>query len=734
MAALGATSSAVWLRGPVDGLGRRAIRWTGEGEAVEVLRLADHLSAAPACASQLADVAFALEALQHHGLRPAPTLEELADGTPVLVSRYVAGERLADLLSRTTAAGTPLTTSASLFILRELVDAVRALHGAGLSHGAIAPERVLVTPDHRVVLLDHALGATLAAVGATAADLWADHAIAVPVAAGLPAFSPLTDQLQLGLMGLAMFLGRSLGPGEYPGEVAHLLASAQETDLTGRQSPLGPMLREWLARTTLVSANGPFPSVEAAAGDLDILLSDDGGYVAAPLGIDVQPADPEPLSAAEVASLGLLLRPDQREEGGEPVPAETATVESQASHAAEGHASATPASAGGAVDAAGPHAQAGGGHHTLHLVPAPDPTQNSERILELAHGLDGSRKLSVVPGGNPPGGAGPGEQAPRRRWRAWSSRAVVAAAGAVILLMAGVAAGAYYVKSGGTRAARLVIESSPPGARVVLEGNTLGRTPVEVSLPRGGHVFEIQGQHSSQSLSVVVGGGERRTEHVTLPEAGAPGTLVITTEPVGTPVKVDGVLRGSAPLSVQVAPGRHVVAASNEFGQASREIDVQTGAWVKVPLAVSGWIEVSSAVPVRTTVSGRPVRDGETRVGVAPGLHRVQFENSDIGLRDSQDVVVEAGRTVQVTVTGTAGVLEITASAANTTVWIDGKPAGRAPLTVSLALGPHDIRFVHAEGGELRYDVFVKMGSSYLHGDFGAATRPAPGRSTASRR
>jgi len=309
----------------------------------------------------------------------------------------------------------------------------------------------------------------------------------------------------------------------------------------------------------------------------------------------------------------------------------------------------------------------------------------------------------------------------------------VAAAGAVILLMAGVAAGAYFVASGGARAARLVIASTPPGAAVALEGRTLGRTPVEVSLPRGGHVLEIKGQHSSQSLSILVSGGERRTEHVTLPEAGAPGTLVVTTEPVGIPVTVDGVERGAAPLSLQVPPGHHVVMAANDFGRVTREVDVQAGGWVTVGLAVSGWIEVISPVPVRTTVSGRRVPDGETRFAVAPGAHRVQFENVEIGLRDSQDVVVEAGRTAQVTVTGTAGVLEITASMPNTAVSVDGRPAGRAPLTVSLALGPHDIRFVHAEGGELRYEVFVKMGTSYLHGDFGAAARPAPPRTAARR-
>jgi hypothetical protein len=371
-------------------------------------------------------------------------------------------------------------------------------------------------------------------------------------------------------------------------------------------------------------------------------------------------------------------------------------------------------------------------------VPAPDPTANSERILELAHGLDGSRarQEAAAQAASGAGAESSSGETHRRRpgLRGWSTRAAVLVAGVAILLMAGVAAGTYYASSGAARTAHLVIESSPPGASVVFEGKTLGRTPVEVSLPRGGHVFEVQGQHSSQSLSVVVGGGERRTEHVTLPEAGPPAMLVITTEPVGIPVSVDGVPRGPAPLSLPVPPGRHVVSATNESAEARREVEVQSGAWVKVPLAVSGWIEVVSPVPVRTTVSGRAMPSGETRFAAAPGSHHVQFVNEDIGLRDSQDVVVEAGRTTQVTVAGVAGSVEITSTAANASVWIDGSLVGKAPLTATLALGRHEIRFVHAERGELRYEVFVKMGSSYLHGDFGRVENAAAPRAPARRR
>jgi hypothetical protein len=323
----------------------------------------------------------------------------------------------------------------------------------------------------------------------------------------------------------------------------------------------------------------------------------------------------------------------------------------------------------------------------------------------------------------------------RVRAGGWTAPVISAVAGVGILLMAGVAAGAYFVASGRGRPARLVIESDPPGASIVLEGRTLGRTPAEVSLPRGGHVLEVQGRHSSQLLPIVLSAGEHRTERVTLAEAGPPGTLVITTEPPGVPVSVDGVPRGVAPLSLPLPPGHHVVAAANEAGRVRREIDVGTGVWVNVALAVSGWIDVVSPVPVRTTIAGRPMPQGVTRFAVAPGSHRVQFVNDEIGLRDSQDVVVEAGRSTEVVVAGTASVLAITSNVPNTTVWIDGRPAGRTPLTTPIALGRHEIRFVHAEHGELRYEVFAKTGSSALHGDFGTVPRPsAPARAAARRR
>ena len=76
----------------------------------------------------------------------------------------------------------------------------------------------------------------------------------------------------------------------------------------------------------------------------------------------------------------------------------------------------------------------------------------------------------------------------------------------------------------------------------------------------------------------------------------------------------------------------------------------------------------------------------------------------------------------------------ITSNAANTAVSIDGTPAGRTPLTVTLPVGRHDIKFAHIEYGELRYDVFVKMGNSVLHGDFGTASRSAAPARTPPRR
>ncbi|MBX7195644.1 MAG: hypothetical protein K1X94_26545 [Sandaracinaceae bacterium] len=85
------------------------------------------------------------------------------DGTPFVIMPIVEGETLGARLDR---AGR-IEPREALAIARRALEALDALHGAGVTHGDPSPDNLLVRADGRVLLLDHegldAIGAPRAA-------------------------------------------------------------------------------------------------------------------------------------------------------------------------------------------------------------------------------------------------------------------------------------------------------------------------------------------------------------------------------------------------------------------------------------------------------------------------------------------------------------------------------------------------------------------------------------------
>jgi hypothetical protein len=232
--------------------------------------------------------------------------------------------------------------------------------------------------------------------------------------------------------------------------------------------------------------------------------------------------------------------------------------------------------------------------------------------------------------------------------------------------------------------------------------------------------------HSSFTLALAVEPGASLSERVKLPEAGTPGTLVLRTEPAGVPVTVDGQDRGLSPLELQLPPGRHSVVAANDSARVERDVQVPVGGRLEMSLPVSGWLDVAAPIPVDVVVAGRRLVAEGGRYPVAVGRHRVEFSNTALRFRESQEVVVEAGRVARVALTTAGGLLEAS-SDAPADVLVDGQRVGRTPLVgVPVPLGRHEVRFVHPTHGEISYDVFITTGSTQLHATFGVpAGRPS---------
>jgi len=114
-----------------------------------------------------------------------------------------------------------------------------------------------------------------------------------------------------------------------------------------------------------------------------------------------------------------------------------------------------------------------------------------------------------------------------------------------------------------------VIQSTPSGALVTIDGQRAGETPVTVSLPYGRHEVQVarSGYVPKTDRVDLTAKQPSRTLRVPLrrgvthePSASTTGSVDIDSHPRGARVSVDGRARGSTPLRVpELAAGDHRV-------------------------------------------------------------------------------------------------------------------------------------------------------------------------------
>src|SRR4029077_2972719 len=138
-------------------------------------------------------------------------------GTVALMSDGAPGIRLIEMLTAVEGGGPAVDLSTPLYLVRRLVPAIAVLHEhAQVAHGAIAPERLFVTPAARLFIVEHVLGAALEQLKYSRERYWRELRVALPMAVGLPRFDERADLTQVGVVALSLILGRQLRDDEYP--------------------------------------------------------------------------------------------------------------------------------------------------------------------------------------------------------------------------------------------------------------------------------------------------------------------------------------------------------------------------------------------------------------------------------------------------------------------------------------------------------------------------------------
>jgi hypothetical protein len=130
-----------------------------------------------------------IAAIDHPGIVPVEAWGE-GDGTPYVATPLVAAQRMSALLAR----GQRPDRRTSMRLLRDIAAALDHAHRAGVLHGSVGADTVLIAPDGSPRLIDLGLAlvtSTAGHGGGTTADVRALAALARELLAGAPPVAPL---------------------------------------------------------------------------------------------------------------------------------------------------------------------------------------------------------------------------------------------------------------------------------------------------------------------------------------------------------------------------------------------------------------------------------------------------------------------------------------------------------------------------------------------------------------
>jgi len=264
-----------------DRLGERLTVAQPSGVVLEYLYFCQPLASAPFFAGSLKTRLARLATFTHGSYCRVRRVQHITEGegSVALVSTHVAGRRLAEILDVAARADLKPSTAGVLAVTRQLMAAVALLHDFAPDgfHGALGPERLILAEDGRVVVAEHVLGTMVEqAADAWGIDrLWREFRLAALPGSGSAHYGRRVDVVQVGLVTLAMFLGRPLGASDYPDDIGRLLEEATETKPDGSCGPIRQGLRNWLERMLALQGDASYQTLLEAQKALSQLLHDE---------------------------------------------------------------------------------------------------------------------------------------------------------------------------------------------------------------------------------------------------------------------------------------------------------------------------------------------------------------------------------------------------------------------------------------------------------------------------
>jgi PEGA domain len=617
-------SLASWyLPGLSDGLGDRLLMFDNSGgTSLELLRFKKEFTDNPAFEIALRKRVTQLERFTHPSIGRVRAVKVLADNEGLaLVSDHITGRRLSEVLRDARGPGFAME------LLRQLTPALVALQqqGDGVSHGLITPERIVVTPEGKLVLVEHVLGPALEALDLSPGRLRNEFGLALPASDLVQGVNGRGDVVQLGLIALSLVLGRRVDVRDYPHKIANLLDEFPR--VAGHGSSSVPPLRMWLEQALQLGAR-TFGSAEAAHAAL-MGIPDD----AMPTRRDprrtlfFRPAEPPPFAAASRST--------------PPPTAAPARSERQPDMPAVKWPQTKDKSAGSQTI----YEQVLG--RTPTAAPAPQPVADEEGVGPFEIG----GQVRLWPIQRVPKSAGTGG-----RFRIhWFTAAVLAIAVAEGLFIAGLL---YARPAGGS--GTVMIETTQPGVEVLVDGLPVGATPYKLEVGSGVRSIQVMGADSRIASALLNGPvttvrpkPETRPAAIPPPAGGSLGGLRVASG-IDLQVFEEGRLIGTTAGTLALSAGRHILDVVNDkVGYRSKQtVDVRPGQTTTVTITPpNGRISINAVPWAEVWIGGTLVGDTPlANVSLPLGDHEIIFRHPQLGER-RQTATVRADTMARVTAT-----------------------------------------------------------------------------------
>lgn len=274
--------------GAVDGFGRRTRGIDPDtGDEVEFLELSSTLVEHSGFVSALGERVARFATVRHASYVHLKRLDRPAADRLLLVSEGTDGWRLSQMLAASATAGLAIDITVVIGLLRQLLPAVALFgrHNRDAAIGALAPERLIVTPQGRLVIAEHAFGPALEKLNLGRDRLWRDFRVCMAPSAGLPRANARADAHAIGVIALSLLLGRVLAEDEYPNELPALLSSASESR-DGDPTPLSKPLMSWLSRALQLEVGTALQSPHEVQVAFESVLASDRAYVTSSPALD----------------------------------------------------------------------------------------------------------------------------------------------------------------------------------------------------------------------------------------------------------------------------------------------------------------------------------------------------------------------------------------------------------------------------------------------------------------